>query len=271
MVLSERNRLLVRFTTTEPSKPVNDTESSEVGFRLVWSDVEFDTPANCTKSARFACQETQICFTQNHKGGASSCPDLRHYCVSKQLVCDGVSHCAENNPSDERNCTRAPLMLTLVAVPLALLTVGLCICFCCFTRSSRRRGNRKRQVGGGGAAGQGQGAHRGHHGRGVQQVGDCGGGGGGIHKKEEGEGGACCGDCCCISSGYSASERALEQHRKEGGEKHGGGLGSVLSCHSGEKEGDDGGGFVSSGGGGGGAGGQAPRTRGPIYFKSELE
>lgn len=42
MLLSDRNRLLIRFTTTEPSKPVNDTDAN-VGFRLVWSDVEFDT------------------------------------------------------------------------------------------------------------------------------------------------------------------------------------------------------------------------------------
>jgi hypothetical protein len=50
VLLSSRNRLLIRFQTREPSKPVLSHSSSvpdlnlNVGFRLIWSDVEFNTP-----------------------------------------------------------------------------------------------------------------------------------------------------------------------------------------------------------------------------------
>ena len=158
---------MIRFQTREPSKPVLSSSSSlstlnlNVGFRLIWSDVEFNTPGNplkekdplknarirlspfnfhllfisvfyyyienCSKHSRFACTEARFCFTKNHMGGSSNCPDLRHYCISTELVCDNVPHCGETNPSDELNCTSSLILCTMYRVySLSVLTYISC-------------------------------------------------------------------------------------------------------------------------------------------------
>ncbi|OXA50262.1 Toluate 1,2-dioxygenase electron transfer component [Folsomia candida] len=226
-VLSERNRLLVRFTTTEPSKPVNDT-MTRVGFKLVWSDVEYLTPDNCTKSSRFACQETQVCLTPHHKG-ASSCPDLKHYCISSSLVCDGLANCGEFDSSDERHCSKTPLVLTVVAIPLGILTTCLFFCFLCYKRRSRKRERRPSNLNGN--------IRKNNKNVTISSATNGGGGGGG--------GGCCCCSrlcfCCCLKPKRPKTQESERDQDKK--------------CRP----------------GGFGMGEEAPITRGPIYFKNDLE
>lgn len=146
-------------------------------------------------------------------------------------------------------------MLTVVAAPLAVLTLGLCICFCWFTRSTRRRERHRRRANAvavnsvADATSNNAGGIKGNKGS---------GGGGGNHG-----GGSCC-DCCCISSSDTVEgNNGINHKRKEDLVKH-------SSCHSfapskggSPPDGEDHGNFIQNQ--------NAPISRGPLFFKSDLE
>ena len=58
---------------------------------------------SCAQKKRYACKETRACISKDHLGTFSTCPRL-NYCLSSDLVCDGVPHCSELDASDERHC-----------------------------------------------------------------------------------------------------------------------------------------------------------------------
>lgn len=144
-------------------------------------------------------------------------------------------------------------MVTVVAVPLAVLSCGLCICFCWFTRSSKRKEKkRRREIQRNSAAVR----DSGHN---MTQV------KAGEKARESGE--SCCGDCCCIPAS-SESERGREQRKEHHhGDKQFGDGGCHGGMSGGGKEDQDARSDGESLQGGNGA----PTTRGPFYFKNELE
>lgn len=125
--------LLHRFATTrKPSQELlekHKTDGSPVGFSLVWTAVPawsmIRSLNQCLLQSMIASlvfllatndQESQALFEQNCQGflcrggeyclddGKRICSERTRYCIHRDLVCDGLPHCGENDNSDEDNC-----------------------------------------------------------------------------------------------------------------------------------------------------------------------
>ncbi|CAG0899348.1 unnamed protein product, partial [Cyprideis torosa] len=100
VVVSQRNRLIVRFRTTQRSRVA---QSPLAGFRLVWTEVELLPVENCTASGRLPCLDSQFCIDA-HSSSAKPCQNVSNYCIHPTLRCDGQSNCSEEDYSDELQC-----------------------------------------------------------------------------------------------------------------------------------------------------------------------
>ncbi|CAG7822474.1 unnamed protein product [Allacma fusca] len=121
-LLSTRNRLIVRFTTSTYDYKDRASANKNFGFRIVWSEVSSDDADTCAGKKRFSCKETRACISKDHLGTFSTCPQM-NYCISMESVCDGIPHCAEYDASDERRCLGRSLNAVIIGAPVSLLVI----------------------------------------------------------------------------------------------------------------------------------------------------
>ncbi|BFZ09635.1 hypothetical protein BsWGS_12673 [Bradybaena similaris] len=102
------------------------------GFKLLWLAFYIPNPPEVCDG--FQCEGGQYC------DNGVLCTSLPKYCISKQLVCDGVRNCGPFDDSDERKCTREILiMAACIAVPsLVLLMMVVLIVYCYKTRHVKK-------------------------------------------------------------------------------------------------------------------------------------
>lgn len=104
--LSQGNRVIIKFVTNDsPSKEQHNKYNNEglpIGFKLLWTEVnglvnedEIDQPCD-----GFTCNGGEVCIDN----GQNICAERTKLCISKELQCNGISNCLENDNSDEYNC-----------------------------------------------------------------------------------------------------------------------------------------------------------------------
>ncbi|KAG8193869.1 hypothetical protein JTE90_011429 [Oedothorax gibbosus] len=124
--LSSRNRLLLRFKTSASQiMKGEDLTKNAVGFKIVWTAVEFKQEGQCSE---FVCRESRYCISS----GDTPCSELRNYCIDKSLVCDGFPNCGNEDYTDEDRCN-IPLLAGCGAAGGVLL-LSLVIGFCLYRR-----------------------------------------------------------------------------------------------------------------------------------------
>ena len=65
------------------------------GFQLIWTAVTLNDECD-----QFMCKGGDFCIDDNK----ILCQPTNRYCISKNLVCDGVFNCDLGDQSDERQC-----------------------------------------------------------------------------------------------------------------------------------------------------------------------
>ncbi|XP_035218757.1 cubilin-like isoform X2 [Stegodyphus dumicola] len=129
--LSGRNRLLLRFKTSASQiMKGEDLDKNAVGFKIVWTAVEFKTEGKCQE---FVCRESRYCINT----ADNSCSEMRNYCIDKSLVCNGYPNCGNEDYTDEDKCN-IPLLAGCGAAAGVLL-LSFLIGFCLYRKHSTVR------------------------------------------------------------------------------------------------------------------------------------
>ncbi|GFX12077.1 CUB domain-containing protein [Trichonephila clavipes] len=87
-----------RFKTKVGADQKGDP-SKIIGFKLVWTAVEFKFNGKCDQ---YVCQNSHYCLNSD----STVCSDMPQYCIDKTLVCNGVPNCSEEDYSDEDKCKK---------------------------------------------------------------------------------------------------------------------------------------------------------------------
>ncbi|XP_071520608.1 uncharacterized protein [Panulirus ornatus] len=96
-VLSQWNRLVVTFRTSQPS----DNTTKFAGFHLLWTEVLLTTQANCSSRRGFWCSRSTYCVGVTMGG---RCITTANFCIHPSLVCDTQPNCSAGDHSDEADC-----------------------------------------------------------------------------------------------------------------------------------------------------------------------
>ncbi|CAL1528226.1 unnamed protein product [Lymnaea stagnalis] len=128
------NRMVVRFLSG------SNNNNHHFGFKLLWMGITL--PQESGECTNFRCEGGQYC----HNG--LPCVNLPKYCISRQLVCDGIRNCGPFDDSDERRCMKEILIITAcIAVPsvILLMTVGT-IVYCYKSRHVKKSTSEDQQL-----------------------------------------------------------------------------------------------------------------------------